>query len=91
MVDAGGGNGIFRQLHRAGIAIEQVHHLFVTHCHTDHIMGVIWMIRKISPMMHKGKVEGTLTIYGHNEVIHALRTMCALAMNASITSMSKRS
>ena len=39
MVDAGGGNGIFRQLYRARVAVEQVHHLFVTHCHTDHIIS----------------------------------------------------
>ena len=57
MVDAGGGNGIFRQLHRAHIAFEDIHHLFVTHTHTDHIMGVVWMIRKISPLIHKGKYQ----------------------------------
>lgn len=86
LVDAGGGNGIFRQLHRAGIAVEQVHHLFLTHCHTDHIMGVIWMIRKISPMIHKGRYQGTLTIYCHDEGAHALRTMCALMMPHKIYS-----
>ena len=86
MVDAGGGNGIFRQLHRAGIAVERVHHLWLTHCHTDHIMGVIWMIRKISPMIHKGKFQGTLTIYCHDEGEHALRTMCSLMMPRKIYS-----
>ncbi|MBR1882374.1 MAG: MBL fold metallo-hydrolase [Muribaculaceae bacterium] len=86
MVDAGGGNGIFNQLQRAGVAITEVHHLFVTHCHTDHIMGVVWMIRKISPMIHKGAFRGTLTIYCHDEAEHALRTMCALMMPRKIYS-----
>ena len=86
MVDAGGGNGIFRQLYRARVAVEQVHHLFVTHCHTDHIMGVIWMIRKISPMIHKGKFQGTLTIYCHDEARDAIITMCALMMPRKIYS-----
>jgi len=86
MVDAGGGNGIFRQLRRAAIAPEQVHHLWLTHCHTDHIMGVIWMIRKIAPMMHKQRYQGTLTIYCHDEGEHALRTMCGLMMPSKITS-----
>ena len=63
MVDAGGGNGIFRQLHRARIPFEDIHHLFVTHTHTDHIMGVVWMIRKISPLIHKGKYQPPFTIY----------------------------
>lgn len=84
MVDAGGGNGIFRQLFRADIVFEQIHHIFVTHVHTDHIMGVIWMIRKISPMMYRGKYKGTLTIYCHDEVEHAIKEMCRLMIPAKI-------
>ena len=44
LVDAGGGNGVLRQLQRAGVAIRDLHHLFVTHAHTDHVLGVIWVI-----------------------------------------------
>jgi hypothetical protein len=84
MVDAGGGNGIFKQLHRAGIAFENIQHLFVTHCHTDHIMGAIWVIRKISPMMHHGRYKSTFHIYCHNEVSHALLTMCRLMLPSKI-------
>lgn len=86
MVDAGGGNGIFRQLHRARVAFEEVHHLMVTHCHPDHLLGVVWMIRKISPMMNHGRYTGTLTIYGHNEALAALRTICSLVLPRKIFS-----
>ena len=86
MVDAGGGNGIFRQLYRAGIDYSQVRNLFVTHVHTDHIMGAIWLIRKISPMQYKGKYQGTFTIYCHREVKEALETMCRLMIPAKIVS-----
>lgn len=47
LVDAGGGNGVLRQLQRAGVAIRDLHHLFVTHAHTDHVLGVIWVIRMV--------------------------------------------
>jgi ribonuclease Z len=86
MVDAGGGNGIFRQLYKAGIDFTQIRHLFVTHVHTDHIMGVIWMIRKISPLIHKGKYQAPFTIYCHDEARHALLTMCDLMLNEKIRS-----
>lgn len=46
LVDADGGNGIFRQLHKAHITYEEIRHIFVTHVHTDHILGVVWLIRK---------------------------------------------
>ena len=41
LVDAGGGNGIMRQLQDAGIPMEQIHHIFLTHEHTDHLLGMI--------------------------------------------------
>ncbi|MBQ7691035.1 MAG: MBL fold metallo-hydrolase [Muribaculaceae bacterium] len=84
LVDGGGGNGIFRQLRRAGIAVEQLRHIFVTHCHTDHILGVVWLIRKISPLIHKGRFAAPLTVHCHPEAAHALRTMCRLMMSEKI-------
>ncbi len=75
LVDGGGGNGILQQLIKARIPFESIHHMFVTHSHTDHIMGAIWMMRKISPMIFKGKHKGPLTIYCNDEVCHALYTM----------------
>ena len=45
LVDAGGGNGILTQLERAGICRENISDLFVTHAHTDHLLGCIWIMR----------------------------------------------
>ena len=75
LVDGGGGNAIFQQLIKAKIAFERIRHMFVTHCHTDHIMGAIWMMRKISPMIFKGKHKGPFTIYCNDMVKEALYTM----------------
>ena len=40
LVDAGGGNGIMRQLQDADISMAQIHHIFLTHEHTDHLLGM---------------------------------------------------
>ena len=84
LVDSGGGNGIFKQLHRADIGFERIHHLFVTHVHTDHVMGVIWLIRKISPMIYRKRYEGPLTIYCHEGVRNCIIMMCHLMIPAKI-------
>lgn len=42
LVDAGGGNGILSQLDKAGIPLESIHNIFVTHTHNDHILGMVW-------------------------------------------------
>ena len=84
LVDGGGGNGILHQLLKAHIPFESIRHMFVTHCHTDHIMGAIWMIRKISPLIYKGKHKGPFTIYCNNEVKEAIFTMGKLMIPAKI-------
>ncbi|MDY3919810.1 MAG: MBL fold metallo-hydrolase [Candidatus Limivivens sp.] len=78
LVDAGGGNGIYNQMEKAEIPFEQVHRMFVTHGHTDHILGVFWVMRKVAALMSSGKYEGTMTIYGHDEVIHILKEFSEL-------------
>ena len=75
LVDGGGGNGILRQLIDAKIPFEGIRHMFVTHNHTDHILGAIWMMRKIAPMIFKGKHKGPFTIYCNDVVKNALYAM----------------
>ena len=72
LVDAGGGNGVLTQLKKAGIAIADIHHLFVTHAHTDHVLGVIWVIRMVAQC--KG-YEGKLHVYSHDKVLHVVKTV----------------
>lgn len=76
LVDAGGGNGILVQIQKAGIPYERIHHMFITHAHTDHILGGIWVIRKVAAMMKKGDFPGDFTVYGHDKVNAVLRFMC---------------
>ena len=44
MVDAGGGNGILKILDDMKVDLNHIHHIFVTHEHTDHILGIIWTV-----------------------------------------------
>ena len=73
LVDAGGGNGIFVQAQKAGLEWTRLAGMFVTHAHTDHILGVIWVIRKIAELMKGGKRTAPLTIWCHDEVAKMLR------------------
>ena len=72
LVDAGGGNGILAQLRKAGVLISDIHHLFVTHAHTDHVLGVIWVIRMVAQC--KG-YEGLLHVYGNDKVMKVIKTI----------------
>ena len=72
LVDAGGGNGILTQLDKAKISISDIHHLFVTHAHTDHVLGVIWIVRMVAQC--KG-YEDKLHVYGNDKVMKVVRTI----------------
>ncbi|MDO5418413.1 MAG: MBL fold metallo-hydrolase [Lachnospiraceae bacterium] len=80
MVDAGGGNGILGILEDMKVPLNQIHHIFVTHEHTDHILGIVWMVRMIAQEMKKGKYDGTLHIYCHPELAESIRTICRLTI-----------
>lgn len=72
LVDAGGGNGILAQLKKVNVRISDIHHLFVTHAHTDHVLGGIWVIRMVAQC--KG-YEGLLHVYGNDKVMKVIKTI----------------
>ena len=68
LVDGGGGNKILSQLKSAGIFIGDLHHIFVTHKHIDHILGIVWVIRMILQGYNNNKFFGEFYVYGHDEI-----------------------
>ena len=80
LTDAGGGNGILRQLEETPFSFQDCHHMFVTHGHTDHVLGVIWVMRKVADLMNKGKFAGQFHIYCHDVVKDMLITMTKMTL-----------
>lgn len=87
MVDTGGGNGILAQLEKAEIPLTKIHHIFITHEHTDHLLGVIWLIRVIGTAMKKGEYEGELKIYCHSDLVNTIDTIAKLIVQPKFYKM----
>ncbi len=85
LVDAGGGNGILSALEKASIDYRKIHHIFITHEHCDHILGVVWMVRMIGTAMNQGAYEGDLKIYCHEGLVETIKTLCRLTVLPKIT------
>ena len=77
LVDGGGGNGVLSQLKKVNIAIADIHNLFITHAHTDHILGVIWIIRMVAQCKD---YKGQLHVYGNDKVQLVIRTIIDLIL-----------
>ena len=76
LVDAGGGNGILSAIKKSRIAWNSIKTMFITHSHTDHILGAVWVIRQISALMNSGKYDGNFNIYCHDECVDSITAIC---------------
>lgn len=87
MVDTGGGNGILGILEAMQVPMENIHHIFITHEHTDHLLGIVWMIRMIATKMKKGSFSGDLNIYCHDLLPETINTICRLTLQKKFYNM----
>ena len=86
LVDTGGGNRILKTLKDTGIQLEDIHDIFITHEHIDHLLGVIWLIRMIGQKkIGQGKYEGNLRIYCHEELARSIRMIAELTIQKKVT------
>ena len=87
LVDAGGGNGILAQLERAGIPMEAIHHIFLSHEHTDHLLGMVWMFRMIGARMKQGSYKGDLHFYCHRDLVESFLTIVRLTVQGKFVKL----
>ena len=72
LVDTGGGNGLLRQLKKAGIPLGSIKDIFITHRHTDHILGAVWVFRMLSKSARWEKDFEKVNVYGNADVMRLL-------------------
>ena len=66
LTDAGGGNGILRQLEVTDFDYNKCHYMFVTHGHTDHVCEtvnktVLHMGKLFALLLHSFKITNSLS------------------------------
>lgn len=84
LVDTGGGNRILKVLKDAEIAIENLHDIFITHEHIDHLLGLIWIIRVVGTKMNQGNYAGELRIYCHRKLAETIQTIAQLTIQKKV-------
>lgn len=80
LVDAGGGNTILTNLEKSNISVNQIHNMFISHNHNDHILGSIWVIRLVAQSILNDKYIDNLNIYCHRTSIDAIKTICSFVL-----------
>jgi ribonuclease Z len=85
LVDTGGGNTILSNLEKLDISISDIHHVFISHRHNDHISGIVWIIRAVAQQIMNEKYEGKLIIYCHKNNIDIINTIISLILDKKFT------
>ena len=75
LIDTGGGIDIVKNLEKKGYKLTDIHNIFISHCHTDHILGLMWIIKGVAKKLISVDIE-PLNIYCNEEVSISIKNMC---------------
>ena len=73
LVDTGGGIEIIKRLKQVGIDYKFLRHIFISHSHTDHILGIFWLFKKISMGVIHGDITEKINLYCNDTVYQTIR------------------
>ena len=72
LVDTGGSIEIIKRLKQVNIDIKDIKNIFISHSHTDHILGLIWMFKKLGRASINGELKTKINIYCNDVVYEAI-------------------
>lgn len=75
LIDTGGSAHIVQNLEKVNISLNKIHDIFISHSHTDHILGLFWLLKRMTGMVRSGKYDGKLNIYCNDEVAIAIKNI----------------
>lgn len=73
LIDTGGSIEIIKRLKEANIKLEEIKNIFISHSHTDHILGLIWMFKKMGRMAKHGEIKEKINIYCNDVVCKTIK------------------
>lgn len=72
LIDMGGGIEVLKRLRMSDIDYKNIKHIFISHSHTDHILGIFWFFKKISRLVMHGEVTEKINIYCNDVVYNSI-------------------
>lgn len=85
LVDAGGGNEVLVRLDKLGVRIQDIGGMYVTHSHSDHILGTPWVIRAVGTAIAEQGYTGTFTVAACKETLNHVRSICEMILGKKMT------
>lgn len=80
LVDTGGGAEIIQRIEKANFKLSDIHNVFISHCHTDHLLGLMWIFKRLGSMYARQGYKGEFNIYCNEEVANSINNMYPLTL-----------
>lgn len=73
LIDTGGSIEIIKRLNQVNIDYKKIKHIFISHSHTDHILGIFWLFKKLSRLAMHGEISEKINLYCNDVVFESIR------------------
>ena len=80
LVDTGGSIEIIKRLKQSNIDLRDIKNIFISHSHTDHVLGLIWMFKKMSTMIIHGEIKEKINIYCNSVVYETIKGVASYVL-----------
>lgn len=84
LIDTGGSIEIVKRLKAVNIELKDIKNIFISHSHTDHLLGLIWMFKKIGVMALHGKIKEKIKIYCNDVVYEAIKGVASFVLPSKL-------
>ena len=89
LIDTGGSQEIYYRLLEKNIELTEIHDIFISHSHTDHILGLIWLFKAFAASGMLEKIQ-KLNIYCNQSVCDAIKGICNYTLSNRIIEKLKK-
>ena len=80
LVDGMGGIDILRRFDEMKLDWQKLHHAFLSHTHTDHSLGMVYVLRYVAFLMRLNQYDGDFHLYTHKVAYNKIRKVCELIL-----------
>lgn len=81
LIDTGGSIEIINRLKQSNIPLEEIKNIFISHSHMDHLLGLIWMFKKLAGKEKHGEIKEKINIYCNDVVYEAIKGVSSYVLS----------
>lgn len=84
LIDTGGSIELLKRLEQVDIDYKTIKNIFISHSHTDHVLGLLWYFKKISRLIMKNEITETINIFCNDTVYETIKEVSKYVLSGKL-------